>query len=146
MEISEVRVCLKEGEDKKLKAYITVTFDKCFVVRDIKVIDGTRGLFVAMPSRKLKKHCPSCQNKNLIRSKYCSFCGKTLFWNFEDDQMNQTGHRDIAHPILPEMRKYLQDKVLDAYTKELMREKDATEGRKDYPSEESSSDSEIIMN
>ena len=54
MHISEVRVFPKEGQDKKLKAYATVTFDNCFVVRNIKVIQGANGLFIAMPSRKMK--------------------------------------------------------------------------------------------
>ena len=52
MEVTEVRVFLVNEE--KLKAYITITFDNCFVVRDIKVIDGRRGLFVAMPSKRRK--------------------------------------------------------------------------------------------
>ena len=52
MDITEVRVFLKDGIDKKLKAYVTVTFDNAFVVRNIKVIEGKSGLFVAMPSRK----------------------------------------------------------------------------------------------
>jgi stage V sporulation protein G len=52
MEITEVRV-FPMNEDK-LKAYATITFDNCFVVRDIKVISGTTGLFVAMPSKKRK--------------------------------------------------------------------------------------------
>jgi stage V sporulation protein G len=58
MEITEVRVFLKEGQDKKLKAYATLTFDKSFVVRNVKVIEGNKGLFVAMPSRRLKDPCP----------------------------------------------------------------------------------------
>ena len=53
MEITEIRVFLKEGLDKKLKAYATVTFDNAFVVRNIKVIQGASGLFIAMPSRKI---------------------------------------------------------------------------------------------
>ena len=52
MEITEVRV-FPMNEDK-LKAYATVTFDDCFVVRDLKVISGNSGLFVAMPSKKRK--------------------------------------------------------------------------------------------
>lgn len=52
MEITEVRV-FPMGEDK-LKAYATITFDNCFVVRDLKVISGNSGLFVAMPSKKRK--------------------------------------------------------------------------------------------
>ncbi len=52
MEITEVRVFPMNEE--KLKAYATVTFDDCFVVRDLKVISGNSGLFVAMPSKKRK--------------------------------------------------------------------------------------------
>lgn len=50
MEITEVRVF--PVNEEKLKAYATVTFDDCFVVRDLKVIHGNTGLFVAMPSKK----------------------------------------------------------------------------------------------
>lgn len=52
MEITEVRV-FPVNEDK-LRAYVTITFDNCFVVRDLKIIQGTNGLFVAMPSKKRK--------------------------------------------------------------------------------------------
>ncbi|MFQ5691611.1 MAG: septation regulator SpoVG [Nitrospinota bacterium] len=52
MEITEVRVY--PVDEEKLKAYVTITFDHCFVVRDLKIIQGTNGLFVAMPSRKCK--------------------------------------------------------------------------------------------
>lgn len=52
MEITEVRVF--PVSEEKLKAYVTITFDDCFVVRDLKVIHGNNGLFVAMPSKKRK--------------------------------------------------------------------------------------------
>jgi stage V sporulation protein G len=52
MEITEVRVF--PVHEEKLKAYVTVTFDACFVVRDLKVIQGTTGLFVAMPAKRRK--------------------------------------------------------------------------------------------
>ena len=51
MEITEVRVFPRNEE--KLKAYVTITFDNCFVIRNLKVIQGQKGLFVAMPSRKM---------------------------------------------------------------------------------------------
>jgi len=51
MQITEVRVYPRNEE--KLKAFVTVTFDDCFVVRNLKVIQGQNGLFVAMPSRKM---------------------------------------------------------------------------------------------
>jgi len=52
MEITEVKVF--PVSEEKLKAYISIVIDGCFVVRDIKVILGTAGLFVAMPSKKRK--------------------------------------------------------------------------------------------
>lgn len=52
MEITEVKVFPVRKGDDKLKAFVTITLDGCFVVRDLKVIQGHTGLFVAMPSRR----------------------------------------------------------------------------------------------
>ena len=64
MEITEVRIKLMEEPGERLKAFCSITFDNCFVVRDLKIIDGSNGPFVAMPSRKLTAHCPGCGMKN----------------------------------------------------------------------------------
>lgn len=53
MEITDIRI-RKVTADGKLKAYVTVTFDDCFVVHNVKVIEGKNGAFIAMPSRKTK--------------------------------------------------------------------------------------------
>lgn len=50
MEITEVKVF--PVDEEKLKAYVTIVLDGCFVVRDLKIINGSTGLFVAMPSKK----------------------------------------------------------------------------------------------
>ena len=52
MEITEVRVF--PVQEERLKAYVTITLDNCFVVRDLKVINGNTGLFVAMPAKRRK--------------------------------------------------------------------------------------------
>ena len=52
MEVTEVKVF--PVQEDRLKAYVAITFDHCFVVRDLKVINGNNGLFVAMPSKKRK--------------------------------------------------------------------------------------------
>jgi stage V sporulation protein G len=77
MEITEVRV-FPVSEDK-LKAYVTITFDDCFVVRDLKVIHGNNGLFVAMPSKKRKDgtfrdtaHPLNNQTREMIESRVLS--------------------------------------------------------------------------
>ena len=122
MEITEVRVFLKDSPDKKLKAYATVTFDNAFVVRNIKVIEGTKGFFIAMPSRKIKQPCPKCSFKNEARSKYCNQCGSQL--PFVSAPVGQEGssasseQKDIAHPITQLFRDYLQKRVLEAFEQE----------------------------
>ena len=129
MEITEVKVFLKEGQDKKLKAYATLTFDKQFVVRNVKVIEGGKGFFVAMPSRRVKDNCPKCGHKNELRSRFCNQCGVTLEGqsrrtpapsasSARGEEERQAEHKDIAHPITLECREYIQKEVLAAYEAE----------------------------
>ena len=123
MEITEVRIILKDSPDKKLRAYAAVTFDNAFVVRNIKVIEGTTGLFIAMPSRKVKHPCPKCGFKNELRSKYCNQCAAALPVEASAQSTLEAGnsqaeHKDIAHPITQAFREYLQKKVLEAYEQE----------------------------
>lgn len=53
MEITDIRVRRVDSQGK-LKAYVTVTFDGCFVVHNVKVIEGNDRVFIAMPSRKTR--------------------------------------------------------------------------------------------
>ncbi len=54
MKITEVRVFPQATRENKLCAFANITFDGCFVVRGLKVLEGSKGLFVVMPSRKVK--------------------------------------------------------------------------------------------
>ena len=72
--MTEVRIF--PVQEDRLKAYVTITFDNCFVVRDLKVISGNNGLFVAMPSKKRKDgtyrdtaHPLNNQTRQMIESK-----------------------------------------------------------------------------
>jgi len=125
MEITEIRVFLKESPDKKLKAYTTVTFDQVFVVRNIKVIQGASGLFIAMPSRKIRISCQKCGFKNEAGIRYCGHCAQVLDKDAQQASMHdaKAEHRDIAHPVNQEFRDYLQNKILDAYKRELENQK-----------------------
>ncbi|MFH1837638.1 MAG: septation protein SpoVG family protein [Candidatus Omnitrophota bacterium] len=120
MKITEVRIFPTESRDGKLKAFATMTFDDWFVVRNVKIIQGNNGLFVAMPSRKAVTACPKCQYKNVVGSKHCNQCGGSIpaqpVMTHEDHKEgHSTGHMDIAHPITQECRVYIQDKILEAY-------------------------------
>jgi stage V sporulation protein G len=121
MEITEIRVFPKEGQDKKLKAYTTVTFDNAFVVRNIKVIQGTNALFIAMPSRKMKFSCSKCGARNEVGSKFCSNCGIAIKEGSYQITAadSKAEHRDIAHPITQEFRDYLQERIIEAYKNEM---------------------------
>lgn len=108
MQLTEVRINLCPNTGGRLKAFCSLTFDRTFVVRDVKLIDGHDGhdgpqsrpgdhslaqrmgnqrmvlrearprLFVAMPSRKLCDHCDSCREKNHLRARFCNHCGTRL--------------------------------------------------------------------
>jgi stage V sporulation protein G len=83
VDITEVRITLKNEE--KLKAFASITFDDSFVVRGLKVINGSQGYFVSMPSRRRKDGT----------------------------------FQDLAHPINNDLRKIIEDTVLDAFESEL---------------------------
>ncbi|MCA9121625.1 MAG: septation protein SpoVG family protein [Planctomycetaceae bacterium] len=120
MEITEVRIKLTEESDDRLQAFCSITFDNAFVVRDLKIIEGTNGPFVAMPSRKLTTHCNRCRSKNHIRARYCNQCGSKM--GGESASRDQEGraklYADIAHPINSSCREMIQNRVVEEYRKE----------------------------
>ena len=83
MEITEVRVHLR-SEDK-LKAFATVTFDHCFVVRNMKIIDGGEGLILCMPSRKM----PDGTFKDIVHpisAEFRAVLEKKVFARYEEEK------------------------------------------------------------
>jgi stage V sporulation protein G len=125
MEITEVRIKLVNRPNDKLRAFCTITIDNALVVRDIKIIDGAKGPFVAMPSRKLTDRCPKCGGKNHLRANFCNDCGGRLPARrkivVEDGR--QKLYADVAHPIHAAGRETLQERVLKGYAEEVERSK-----------------------
>lgn len=122
MEITEVRVKLVSPGNDKLRAFCSITIDNNFVVRDLKIIEGPKGPFVAMPSRKLTDRCPRCGGKNHHRASYCNNCGSRL----PGDRAHRRGgreklHADVAHPINSDCREMIQNRILDVYEEEQSR-------------------------
>ena len=91
MTITDVRV-RKISNEGKMKAVASITLDEEFVVHDIKIIEGEKGLFMAMPSRK------TAENE----------------------------FRDIAHPIKPDTREYIQTTILKAYEAYIGKEEESS--------------------
>jgi stage V sporulation protein G len=125
VEITEVRIKLMEEPGERLKAFCSITFDNCFVIRDLKIIDGSNGPFVAMPSRKLTAHCPGCGMKNHLRAQYCNQCGKRLSDSRapKDADGRAKLYADIAHPINSDCREMIQEVVISEYYEEIERAK-----------------------
>lgn len=127
MVITEVRIKLMEdgSENERLQAFCSVTFDDAYVVRDLKIIEGTKGSFVAMPSRKLTDRCQQCGSKNHLRARFCNQCGGKLDENraTRDSDGRVKLHADIAHPINSGCREIIQSAVLKAFQEERERSK-----------------------
>jgi stage V sporulation protein G len=126
VEITEVRIKLMEETGDRLRAFCSVTFDDCFVIRDLKIIEGASGPFVAMPSRKLTARCPKCGSKNHLRAAFCNNCGLRMK---EDPSLKEQEGRaklyaDIAHPINSACREMIQQRVVDEYEAEKDRAKE----------------------
>lgn len=125
MVITEVRIKLCEENNERLLAFCSITFDNAFVVRDLKLIEGTRGMFVAMPSRKLTDRCCKCSSKNHLRSRFCNQCGFRLDENRanRDAEGRAKLHADIAHPIHSGARELVQHAVMRAFQDEKIKSK-----------------------
>lgn len=111
---------MEESEDR-LRAFCSITIDDSFVVRDLKIIDGTSGPFVAMPSRKLTAHCQRCNHKNHLRAHYCNHCGAKLRIDDGGYDSPQKLYADVAHPINSECREMIQKAVIEEFEAELSR-------------------------
>jgi stage V sporulation protein G len=120
LDITEIRVKLVENRRERLLAFCTVTFHHEFVIRDVKIIDGARGPFVAMPSRKVMDRCQGCGSKNHLRAAYCNDCGIELDPDRApaDSRGRPRLHVDVAHPINQQCRSSLEERIVAAYRAE----------------------------
>jgi stage V sporulation protein G len=123
VEITEVRIKLIQEAGDRLQAFCSITFDNSFVVRDLKIIEGASGPFVAMPSRKLTSRCPQCACKNHLKAAYCNQCGLRLNESrlMKDDSGRAKLYADIAHPINAACREMIQDRVVQEFRAEVDR-------------------------
>jgi len=126
VQITEVRIKLMENSEDRLRGFCSVTFDDCFVIRDLKIIEGKNGPFVAMPSRKLTTNCFKCRTKNHLRARYCNHCGTKQ--KVDNVVHNSDGrarlYADIAHPVNAECREMIQSRVIEEFLSELGRAKE----------------------
>ncbi len=127
MQLSEIRINLCGPQAGRLKAFCSLTFDNTFVIRDVKIIEGNDGLFLAMPSRKLCDRCRRCGEKNHLRARFCNNCGTRMDENrhtrHQTNGQRLKLHADIAHPINAECRLAIEQQAVAAYQDEVEKSK-----------------------
>ncbi len=121
MQISEVQIRLNDRAGDRLRAYCSITLDNEFVIRDLRVIDGPHGPFVAMPSRRLVAGCVRCGQKNHLRARFCNECGTSLPERpvRTDASGREKLYADVAHPTNTACRNGIEQSILRAFEEEL---------------------------
>lgn len=143
MEVTEVRLNLlhptQQTQRNWLLAYVSVIFDHCFCVREMRVIEGKNGKpFVVFPSRKITDHCGYCGKRNPLLANYCNWCGAEFRevrgpeWlivcpDCPDDTCGHCSggmsrpriYEDILFPINSQFRDKVKGAVMEAYMREL---------------------------
>lgn len=130
MELTELRINIPQvnNESKTHKATLlacfSLVFDEQLAIHSVKLIEGPKGVFLAMPNERKQDHCRNCNSKNHLLAKYCNMCGKPLVPDRHltippgDDGKVHLFH-DLIHPLGNPFRDKLLELCLCAYEKEL---------------------------
>ena len=93
MEITSVWVRKNKNEESRMKAKVSVTLDDCFIIRDIRIVEGKNGLFIQMPSKRVNRTPKET----------------------EETEERVSNYVDIVHPINKETRTMFEDAIFEAY-------------------------------
>ena len=120
MRITNVEIKLAAAVERPCLAYATITFDGCFIVRDLRIIAGANGPIVVMPDRVKCDHCPACRHKTPIMDKFCGKCGLRLAVGRDvalEVMANGKAKRyyDVAHPLNSSCREVVNAAVLGEF-------------------------------
>ena len=132
MDITELRMdipSLHYAPDDSRSAFLacfSLVFDDELIMHSVKLIQGKRSPFLAMPCERKHDHCPGCRAKNHLTANFCSNCGKQLDKDrhaalFAEGNNRNKLYNDLVHPITNDLREYLLEECLDAYNKEKAR-------------------------
>ena len=120
MNITEIKIMLAaDGPwfNEHIRAFASLVINDELCIRDLKVLQGNKGLFVAMPSRKILDRCDGCGTKNHLSARFCNQCGSRLDEHRapRDEDGRSKLHSDVCHPIARSGRIELEAAVLAAY-------------------------------
>lgn len=115
MNISDVRIVLSDPSQGVVLGYVTVVFEDCFLVRNLRILKPHDNLILAMPNREvsIRCQCGFCG----ATGNYCSKCGAKLPKDKTESIRSKGNGRfqDLAHPICSEFRARLEHAVFETY-------------------------------
>lgn len=129
MTITELRIDILPAHvhDGRLLACFSLILDNVLVIHGVKLIDGDRGKFIAMPAEKVKDRCHKCQRKNLLDQQFCGWCGAKLLpgrkeaWIAASPGDRPKLFQDVIHPLHNSLRRTIEQACIDAYEEEKAR-------------------------
>lgn len=117
MKITKINVKQVFKEKSRLKAYVNVVLDDCLEIRNIRIIQGKKDLFVVMPNKENFRMCPFCGNKTSWKDQYCKSCGKEL-----SVMIPSVKFKDVVRPLTPDFARYFTSEILSAYKKHVVKD------------------------
>jgi signal transduction histidine kinase/DNA-binding cell septation regulator SpoVG/ActR/RegA family two-component response regulator len=122
MVITDIQITLVPNPGRLL-AFANIIIEHCFLIKDIKIIQGSKFIFISMPSRKVLDHCMVCGAKNHLLAKFCNECGTRLSRESAEKPVKLKLHSDIAHPLNAQCRQEFQKIIIKAFQEEVARSK-----------------------
>lgn len=122
LKITEIKFTVVRDRKQNVLAYVNLVFERCFAVRDLRIISVNDRVILAMPNKELSRTFCNCGFRIPLGSRYCAMCGKPAN---AARRTNQRSHYDIAHPLDADYREYMEATILDRFSE--LREKLKTE-------------------
>ena len=114
MEISKIEVRIVDGKSLRLKAFAAIEFDNVLRITNLRIIEGPKRMFIAMPSRENSKRCKDCGKKISHRDLFCSGCGKE-----QAVSLPSVKYKDMVYFVQKDFAVKNEEKILDEYRKVL---------------------------
>jgi DNA-binding cell septation regulator SpoVG len=119
-QIQVTRVFLQPTEGtraagSRVKAFAAVVLNDSVQINNLKYVEASKGLVVAMPDAEIQAPCPGCGHSNRITASYCNACGEALPASGPVPARDR--FREVAHPVKLSARQEIQRAVADAYAR-----------------------------
>ena len=112
-DISDVKVVLVDPRgDSRLRAYASMTLNRCLAINEMRIIQGEHRMFVSMPDKPAKEYCPHCSHRNGCQARFCNSCGAVLPLIVPEFK-----YHDLIAPLTQACRDLIEGAVIGEYSR-----------------------------